>query len=232
MIRYAFRLSCLLLLLASGSALAQMDFSADLVDLAKPGTPVLAKMYFTKDKRRVEMQAASGRGSIIMRMTPALSEEKIVDVQIGGEGKVAILDLVTKMTTVLSPQRKTYFENPRTKMSELYSLYAVVQPTNVDDACSEWMKGPGAEGETCRNVGRENVHDRPTVKYELSCYGEVCKLWIDCLSHALVKRETKWNSTELRNIQEVPPPHSLFAVPADYTAEESIGGIIGPREPQ
>jgi hypothetical protein len=46
-----------------------------------------------------------------------------------------------------------------------------------------------------------------------------------------VKRETKWNSTELRNIQEGPQPTSLFEVPVGYSSK-TLGGIIRLSEPQ
>jgi hypothetical protein len=115
--------------------------------------------------------------------------------------------------------------------TELFGLYVFVQPTDVDNACAEWMRRPGAEGETCRNLGGETINGRSTVKYELSCYGELCRLWIDRSLHALVKRETKWNSTELRNIQEGPQPPSLFELPVGYR-RKNIGGNIRPSWPQ
>jgi len=68
-------------------------------------------------------------------------------------------------------------------------------------------------------------------RYELSCYGEICRLWIDRTLHALVKRETVWNSTELRNISEGPQQPSLFEIP-DGSSLENIDGIIQPSYPQ
>jgi hypothetical protein len=93
------------------------------------------------------------------------------------------------------------------------------------------MQRPSAEGETCRNLGLETINGRSTIKHELSCYGEICRLWIDRTLHALVKRETVWNSTELRNISEGPQQPSLFEIP-DGSSLENIDGIIQPSYPQ
>jgi hypothetical protein len=89
--------------------------------------------------------------------------------------------------------------------NDLYGLEAMVHPADVDDACPEWISAIAADGETYHKSGVEVVNGRDTVKYELPCYGETCRLWIDRRLHALVRRETKWNSTELRDIQELPP---------------------------
>jgi hypothetical protein len=80
-------------------------------------------------------------------------------------------------------------------------------------------------------LGHETLNGHDTVKYELSCYGEVCRLWIDRKLRVLVKRESKWNSTELRNIRVEPQPPSLFDVPAGYSST-TFSGIIRPTEPQ
>ena len=228
------RTSCFLaFLFVAGVASAQTEFSADIVDLQKPGSPTLAKIYFAKDKRRIEMQVASGDGTIIMRLSQPTSAKKGSHMQVGGREDAIIMDLANRTSTILWPAQKNYAQAPLMTLTpaELYGLYAFVQPTDVDNACTEWMRRPGAEGESCRNAGRETVNGRRTVKYELSCYGEVCRLWIDRNLHALVKRETKWNSTELRNIQEGPQAPSLFDVPVGYSSR-TLGGIIRPTEPQ
>ena len=97
------------------------------------------------------------------------------------------------------------------------SMPTFTPPTSTTPAWSG-CTGPGAEGETCRNLGHETLNGHDTVKYELSCYGEVCRLWIDRKLRVLVERESKWNSTELRNIWEGPhcPACSTF-LPATAT---------------
>jgi hypothetical protein len=216
--------------LALGVASAQSDFSAEIVDLQKTGTPTLAKVYFAKDRKRIEMQDASGDDAIIARTT---ATKRGTHIQVGGRGDTIIMNFATLTSTVLFPQENKYAEGSLKNLvpSELYGLYALLQPMDVDNACTEWMRKPGAESETCRNLGLETINGRSAVKYELSCFGEVCRFWIDRNLHALVKRETKWSSTELRNIKEAPQPTSLFEVPAGYSSK-NIGGIIRPMEHQ
>jgi hypothetical protein len=217
----------------AGFASGQTEFSADIVDLQKPGTPTLAKIYFAKDKRRIEMQSASGDDSIIMRISQPTSTKKGVHMQVGGREDAIIMDLANRTSTILWPKQKDYAQAPLMTLTptELYGLYAFVQPADVDNACPEWMRRKGAEGESCRKVGTETENGRSTVEYELSCYGEVCHLWIDRNLHVLVKRETKWNSTELRNIQEGPQPPGLFDVPKGYSTK-TLGGVIRRTEPE
>jgi hypothetical protein len=226
-------LGILLLISLTGAGSAQTDFSADIVDLLKPGIPVLARLSFTAEMRRLDMQSASDEGSIVMRISAPTEEKPGVEVRVGGTGRAIILDVVDHKSTILIPDQKTYQTDPtyRLKAAELYELYAIVHPGNVDDACTEWMKVPNAERESCKKTGEEKVNGRNAVKYDLSCYGEICHLWIDRRLHVIVKRETKWNSTELRNIQEIPPDYSLFQAPPDYT-EARVGGVIQQHQPQ
>src|ERR1700689_5964671 len=67
MLRWMTRISCFfVLILAAGFALAQAEFSADIVDLQKPGTPTQAKIYFAKDKMRIDSQTASAHGGAMI----------------------------------------------------------------------------------------------------------------------------------------------------------------------
>jgi len=226
-------LRILLLVVPAGSAFGQANFSADIVDLRKPRTPVLAKLAFTQDKRRLDMQAASEEGSIVMLLSERTKERPATEMRVGGTGRAIILNLVNHTSTLLAPDQKTFNTEPghRLKPAELYGLYAIVHPANVDDACPEWMGAPNAEGETCKKIGVETVNGRIAVKYDLSCYKETCHLWIDRRLHVIVKRETKWKSTELRNIVEAPLDYSWFQIPPGYV-EGKLGGIIQQSQPQ
>jgi hypothetical protein len=224
-------ISCFFVFLLVGAASAQSDFSAEIVDVQKPGTPTLARVYFANDKRRIEMQTASGDDTIMAKLDRTPAAGQVVHVSVGGGGDTIILDLAAHTSAVLWPTQKTYARAKDVGPAELYGLYAYVHPADVDNACVEWMHRPGAEGETCRNLGHERLNGRDTVKYELSCYGEVCRLWIDRKLRVLIKRESKWNSTELRNICEEPQLPSLFDVPDDYSST-TLSGTIRPTEPQ
>jgi hypothetical protein len=67
MLRWITRVSCFsALMLAASFAVAQAEFSAEIVDLQKQGTPTQAKIYFAKDKMRIESQTASAHGSAVI----------------------------------------------------------------------------------------------------------------------------------------------------------------------
>lgn len=223
-----------LLLLSATSAFAQANFSAELVDLQQPGTPVLARVYFAEGKRRFDMKAASGPDSILVNLKRPTTTARGSHMRVGGSGDTIIVDVQNHSSTVLWPGEKTYHRAPYRVLSpaELYGLYANVQAVDVDNACDQWMKFPGAEAETCARVGNYDVNGRETVKYDLSCYGEVCHLWIDRRLRVLVKRETKWNRTEMRNIHEGSQPDNLFEVPSGYTEKANLSGLLLSTEPQ
>jgi hypothetical protein len=229
-------LRLLVLLLLVGTAFAQAEFSADIVNVQEPGPyyPTLAKIYFAKNKRRLEMQPDAGDNSILITMKPATSTDKGMEMRLGASGRAIVVNLDANTSTMLMAQGKTYYQAPLQKIrpGEVYSLYAFIQPVDVENACVEWMNRPAAKGETCRKQGPDTINGRPAVKYDLSCYGEVCHLWFDVKLHVLLKRESKWSSTELRNIQEGPQPASLFEIPADYAKAAKVSGPIGPSEPQ
>src|ERR1700679_1522945 len=90
MLRSAARISCsFAVMFAATFALAQAEFSAEIVDLQKPGTPSTAKIYFAKDKMRVESQNANPHG-----------------------GGAVIVNFAAQTTTVLMPQQHMYMEMP------------------------------------------------------------------------------------------------------------------------
>jgi hypothetical protein len=67
MLRCVARISCFLALMIPASfVLAQTEFSAEVVDLQKTNTPNQAKIYFAKDKIRIESQGASAQGGAII----------------------------------------------------------------------------------------------------------------------------------------------------------------------
>ena len=179
----------------------------------------------------MEFKTADESALVAPLSQPALGKND-VEIRLGGTGKVLLINLSDKSARILVPQTKTYYEGKTAtfRASYEYYFYAIVRPIDVDDARTQWMVKPGAAGETCRNMGSEKIGGRDTVKYDLSCYGEICHLWFDRELHALIKRETVWNSTELRNIREIPQQPSLFEVPSSYVVEK-LGGVIRNSEP-
>jgi hypothetical protein len=202
MLRWMARASCLFaLMFAASFVLAQADFSAEIVDLQKPGTSV--KVYFTKDKMRAEPQGANSRG-----------------------GGLVIMNFATQTVTVLMAQQHMYMEMPaRAQGQRMSYASAFFQTGDVENACGDWQKARG-QGGSCHKVGSETVNGRGTVKYEGSnANGDVTHFWLDPKLRFPVKWETKGSAGELRNIQEGTQPASLFEIPAGFTKMD-LGGMM------
>ena len=208
MLQWITRFSCFLaFMLAAGFALAQTEFSAEIVDLQKSGTPTVSKVYFTKDKMRAESQGSSPRG-----------------------GGAVIMNFATQTSTVLMTQEHMYMEMPAQAQSQRTSYAsAFFQAGDVENACGDWQKIGRNQGATCHKVGNETVSGRNTVKYETtSASGDVGHFWLDPKLRFPVKWEGKNSSGELRNIQEGKQPASLFEIPAGFTKMD-MGGMMQQR---
>jgi hypothetical protein len=177
---------------------------------------------------------SEAQSTILIKFThPANTKDPPVEMQVGGRGKAILLDLTHNNSTVLTPETKTYFQAPLRDLqpSELYLIYAFLQPKTPGSVCDEWMLRPHGEGESCRNLGHEIVNGRDTVKYKSTCSREVCHLWVDSELRVLLKRQTRWTSTELRNIREEKQSSELFEVPAGYT-KSYFQGVIRASKPE
>jgi hypothetical protein len=203
MLRWITRVSCFCaLMLAASFAVAQAEFSAEIVDLQKSGTPTQAKIYFAKDKMRIEAQTASAHGSAV------------------------IINYATQTGDVVMAQQHMYMEMPMQAQSQRMGYAsAFFQAGDVENACGDWQK-MGHEGSSCHKVGAETVNGRSTVKYETTnASGDVSHFWLDPKLRFPVKWEGKSNSGELRNIQEGAQPATLFEIPAGFTKMD-MGGMM------
>jgi hypothetical protein len=200
------RASCLIaVVLSAGFLMAQTEFSAEIVDLQKPGTPTTGKIYFAKGKMRIESQGSGPRA-----------------------GGVVIINFATQMSTVLMTQRNMYMEKPIQGQSQSQFF----QAGDVQNACGDWQKIEHAETGSCHKVGNDTVNGRATIEYEgTRSNGEVNRFWLDPKLRFPVKWEGKNSGGELRNIQEGSQPDSLFEVPAGYTKLD-IGAMMQQHQPQ
>ena len=200
------RLFCfLILILLSSIVLAQTEFSAEIVDLQKPGAPT-AKVYFGKDKLRLESQNSGARS-----------------------GGALILNLATQTSTVLMPQQHMYMDMPAQSQAQRLG-YTFFQTGDVENACSDWLKLAGNKGGSCHKVGDESVNGRDAVKYEsTNANGETNQFWLDPKLRFPIKWQGK-NNGELQNIKEGSQPHNLFEVPAGFTRMEIPAGMM--QKPQ
>jgi hypothetical protein len=201
--RWIARISCffVLTLAAASFALAQTEFSAEIVDLQKPGTQ--AKIYFAKDKMRIESQASARTGGAV------------------------IVNYATQTSMVLMPQRQMYMEMPMQAQSQRMTFTAAFfHAGDVESACGDWQKIQNQQGSSCRKVGSDTVNGRSAVKYETTnASGDVSHFWLDPKLRFPVKWEGKNNAGELRNIQEGTQPASLFEAPAGFTKMD-MGGMM------
>lgn len=184
------------LFIAAG-AWAQTEFSGEIVNTSNEGAVVQAKIYFAKDKIRVEPQGgAKGRSMA---------------------GGAVIMNLATQTSTVLMDQQHMYMEMP-VQMANRQNAWNFFRTGDVENACSDWLQLPQNKGGTCHKVGSDTVNGRSTVKYEgTNAKGETGTVWVDPKLRFPVKWENKNGSGELRNIQEGSQPASLFEVPSGYT---------------
>jgi len=191
-------------MLAASFVVAQAEFSADIVDLQKPGTPTQAKIYFAKDKMRIESQTASAHGGTV------------------------IMNFVTQTGTVLIPQQHIYMEMPmQAQTQRMGYASAFFQAGDVENACGDWQKMGNTQG-SCHKVGSDTVSGRSTVKYETTNASvDISHFWLDPKLRFPVKWEGKNNSGELRNIQEGAQAASLFEIPAGFTKMD-MGGMMQP----
>jgi hypothetical protein len=191
------------LVLVAGSALAQTEFSANIVNANKQGP---TKIYFAKDKLRIDAQDQSNSR---------------------GMG-VVIIDMAKQMSTILMPQQHMYMEMPEQTLGQR-GLYSFFRTGDVENACADWEKLPHHKFGTCHKVGNETLNGRSTVKYEgANEKGDISQVWLDPKLRFPVKWQDKNNSGELRDIQEGAQPASLFEIPADYTKMD-LGGVMQQR---
>jgi hypothetical protein len=207
MLRCLARISSLIaLIFAASLVLAQAEFSAEIVDLQKPGTPTQAKIFFAKDKIRIEATAGGPRS-----------------------GGAVIVNFATQTSMVLMAQQHMYMEMPaQTQNQRMGYASAFFRVGDVEDACGDWQKLRSSQGASCHKVGSETVSGRNTVKYETTnASGDVSHFWLDPKLRFPVKWQGKGSDGELRNIQEGAQPASLFEVPAGFTKMD-MGGMMQP----
>jgi hypothetical protein len=199
MLRSVIRFTCCVAVLAAGTlALAQTEFSADIVNDQAAGKAA-TKVYFGKDKVRFDAPDNSGGG-------------------------VVILDLNTQSILVLMAKQRMYMEMP-SQMMESRGMFQFFKSGDVDNACADWLKVSKNQNGTCHKVGHETVNGRDTVKYEgTGANGDNGTFWLDSKLRFPVKWQGKKDGGELRNIQEGAQPASLFEIPAGYNKMD-MGGL-------
>jgi hypothetical protein len=177
-----------------------------MVNTANNGNAAQAKIYFGKDKIRIEPTANTGRGM----------------------GGAVIMDLTAQTSTVLMQQQHMYMEMPA-QMAGQRTTYNFFRTGDAENACADWLAQARNKGGSCKKVGSETVNGRDTVKYEgTSASGEATTVWVDPKLRFPIKWQGQGGSGELRNIQEGSQPASLFEIPAGFRKMDmgNMGGMM------
>jgi outer membrane lipoprotein-sorting protein len=202
------KLSPLVLLLAA-LAYAQ-DFSGDMVTTSKQGKSHIAKVYVSNNKMRVEGDEENRRGA-----------------------GAAVIDFSTNSAIIIMSEQRMYMDMPMQRIAQNSMAYWRPDP---NDACPGWQKIAAASKDSkrhiasCHRLGVEQVNGRNAVKYEgTSTSGELTTVWIDPQLRFPLKVHNTDSDYELKNIQEVAQPASLFAPPAGYRKFEMPQGMQVPQ---
>jgi hypothetical protein len=197
------------LLLSLSTAPAQIytpqPFSADFSALAKSGTNVTGKFFFSLPSTRMDMTVRGQNVSSIMN---------------GG----------TKTSYVIMHAQHMYMEMKAGQASpmgpSLPQIEAAFDPKNP---CA----GSTHSGATCKDVGPDSLNGRSCEKWLITDKnGVTTTVWVDDKLHFPIKSQTSDGSSfELSNIKEGGQPASLFDPPADYRKMD-LGGMMGGRTPQ
>ncbi len=185
--KLTFRLSCLFLtILCSLPALAQ-QFSADLVRL-KPEGAVPSKVIVSGNMVRFE----AGSGTHI---------------------SVIVADLKQQTGFMMFPEDKMYTILQPGRISPTMPFFLPMDPEN---ACGAWEIAVNKPG-SCKKVGDETINGRAAVKYNGTARnGDTGSAWVDRKLRFVIKWEGQAGVAELRNIQEVRQPATLFDIPKGY----------------
>lgn len=200
-----------ILVLCAMAAFAQEDFSGEIVDTSKgAATERKTKIYATKDKIRFEPESE------------------------GAQGTAVVVNLTTHVSDAIMPARKMYMEFAQAQTPEMQRWNrALFRPSDVNDACAEWLKLPQNRGGSCKNLGNETVNGRSTVKFEgTNAKGETGYAWMDKKIAFPVKWQEENNSWELQNVKEGSQPSTLFEIPAGYQKFQMPAGMQNMQRPQ
>jgi hypothetical protein len=196
--------------LVTTAAFAQQDFSGEVVDTTKGALEHKTKIYATKDKMRFEPEAQGARNAAI------------------------IVNLSTHVAAALMPDRKMYMEFTQGQGPGMQQWSRdLFRPSDVGDACSEWLKLPANHGGSCKNLGSDTVNGRSAIKYEgTNSKGETGYAWMDKKIGFPIKWQSNNDTWELQNIKEGSQPASLFEIPAGYQKFEMPTGMQNMPRPQ
>lgn len=204
MFRAVVRCSALFLLFFLAVSLYAQQFSADIVDLGAEHRGGLSKVFASNDNLRLEMQDRGSAGNVAM-----------------------IWNLAKQTRFILMTDRHMYMDYTPL-LAAKFSMVPIWHPSDINDACPEWKKFAeqykSSKWGTCRKVGSDTVNGRSAIKYTgTSTDGKTANVWIDSKLRYVSKYQSEDGGMELRNIEEVAQPASLFEIPPGYQKFDMSG---------
>ena len=168
-----------------------VQFSATAVQTDPQGKTKMSKLYFGDGVMRTET-----------------SHE--------GQTRVSIMDNNQRVAWMLNPAKQEYVEMRGPAPSQPGKESRPQMPDDPGSPCQA-----GREGFTCNKLGVENVHGRPTDKWEFitTQQGQTMRavFWFDHKLRTPIRKEFPGGYiSELRDIQEGAQPANLFTVPQGY----------------
>jgi hypothetical protein len=192
------------LLLSLSTVLAQVytpqPFSADFSALAKSGTNVGGKFFFSLPNTRMDMN-------------------------VRGQNVSTIMNSGTKTSYMVMHAQRMYMEMKPGQASPMGpSLPQIESSFDPKNPCA----GSTHSGATCKDLGPDSLNGRSCEKWLITEKNDTTvTVWVDDKLHFPIKSQTSDGSSfELSNIKEGAQPASLFNPPADYRKID-LGGMMG-----
>jgi hypothetical protein len=83
-------------------AFPQAEFSADVVDLREPGSPAIARLYYTKKRTRIDILTADNQ-ALIIRLAEPRHGEQGAEMRFGGKGRSIVVDVISREAIIIAP---------------------------------------------------------------------------------------------------------------------------------
>jgi len=196
-IRFLLALGILAALGLPGTLVAAQQFAADLVGtgVGSGAAQSTGRIYVSNNKVRLEMPDFPGG--------------------------LFLLDGSAHTAYFVKPAQRVVMDAKQSTW-----LTQILVPVDTDDPCKEWqvmaeIAGAADKGEQwrCKWLGPESARGRNAVKFlAISPQGSRYDFLIDPqLRFAVSVRGEEGGTIDLDNVQEGPPPASLFEIPANFS---------------
>jgi hypothetical protein len=182
-----------------------------LLGLAAGGTPVVAAQFAAA----LVTSGADGRVEAPPGKIYVADGRVRIDTP-QANGGFFLVDGAAGAAYLVLPAQRIYMD-----VKQSSPLTRIFIPLGPGDACRQWQamaRISGTADQGCRRLGPDAVKGRDSVKYEaLSPQGRRSYRWVDAALNFVTRlEEADGETVAVADIQEGPPPTSLFMLPGDY----------------